>query len=75
MQRGEIATQKDFLKQGPVVTSNDNGKKTLSDIGISRNESSTFQTIKKPGPHRARAYYYIIINTLNSILHPEANVI
>lgn len=43
--RGEIALPKDSLKQGSVVPEGNNGKKNLFDMGISRKESSTFQTI------------------------------
>jgi len=43
--KGEIRKQNDNLKQNSEVTSNDFGKKTLSDIGITRNESSAFQQI------------------------------
>ncbi len=41
---GELITPKDTLKQNTVVSNENNGKK-LSDIGISRKQSSTFQQI------------------------------
>jgi phage N-6-adenine-methyltransferase len=44
-ERGEIAIKEDNLKKGPEVPQGDIGKQTLSEIGITRNQSSMFKTI------------------------------
>jgi len=44
-QRGELATREDNLRQNAEVPDGNIGRKTLSDIGITRKESSNFQQI------------------------------
>lgn len=44
-ENGERATPQATLKRGPVVAPNDHGKKTLSDVGLSKTQSSRFQQL------------------------------
>jgi len=42
--KGEIARPQDSLKKGPVIGEVDNGRKTLAQVGITKDERIMFRT-------------------------------